>query len=129
MKTHSNLRELSVSTTFAHAKRFTRGEQSRFYRKSAYCLVTALSPVLRATKTLHKAIERDPGDSRAHYVLAAALSANELEKNALAEYRRGLALPHRSAYFLSMRDIHFSRNLPFNRSFAANCTRLTPAPK
>ncbi len=46
-----------------------------------------------AIKTLHEAINRDPDDSLAHYVLATALSANDQEKDALAEYRKAVE-PH-----------------------------------
>ena len=63
-----------------------------------------------AIKTLHEAINRDPGDSLAHYVLATALSANDQEKDALAEYRKAVELTPTNPTFLD----HLAVSLALN---------------
>ena len=63
-----------------------------------------------AIKTLHAAINRDPGDSLAHYVLATALSANDQEKDALAEYRKAVELTPTNPTFLN----HLAVSLALN---------------
>jgi Flp pilus assembly protein TadD len=63
-----------------------------------------------AIKTLHEAIERDPGDSLVHYVLATALSANNQERDALAEYRRAAELTPTNPAFLD----HLAVSLALN---------------
>jgi Flp pilus assembly protein TadD len=52
-----------------------------------------------AIATIRQAIERDPEDALAHYVLATALSGNDQEAEALKEYRRAVELePHSGTY-------------------------------
>lgn len=63
-----------------------------------------------AIKTLHEAIARNPDDSLAHYVLATALSANDQEKDALAEYQKAAELTPTNPTFLD----HLAVSLALN---------------
>lgn len=63
-----------------------------------------------AIQTLHQAIERDPSDSLAHYVLATALSANNQENDALSEYRKAVELTPTNPTFLN----HLAVSLALN---------------
>ena len=45
-----------------------------------------------AVPVLRKALEQDPDDALAHYVLATALTGNDQEREALEEYRKACAL-------------------------------------
>ena len=52
-----------------------------------------------AIATIRQAIERDPNDALAHYVLATALSGNDQEAEALKEYRRAVELEPKSGAY------------------------------
>jgi Flp pilus assembly protein TadD len=52
-----------------------------------------------AIATIKQAIERDPDDALAHYVLATALSGNDQEAEALKEYRRAVELEPKSGTY------------------------------
>jgi Flp pilus assembly protein TadD len=52
-----------------------------------------------AIATIKQAIERDPNDGLAHYVLATALSGSDEEAEALKEYRRAVELEPKSGTF------------------------------
>ena len=60
-----------------------------------------------AIAAFREAIERDPDDALAHYVLATALSGNDQEQEALQEYRKACALDPRNATYLG----HFAISL------------------
>ena len=63
-----------------------------------------------AISTIRQAIERDPTDALAHYVLATALSGNNQEPEALPEYRKAVQLNPRSGVFLE----HLAISLDLN---------------
>ncbi|HEY3705791.1 MAG TPA: tetratricopeptide repeat protein [Terracidiphilus sp.] len=52
-----------------------------------------------AITTIRQAIDRDPQDALAHYVLATALSGNEQEADALTEYRKAVELEPKSGTY------------------------------
>ncbi|MGA9586849.1 MAG: tetratricopeptide repeat protein [Terracidiphilus sp.] len=64
----------------------------------------------QAIETLQKAIATNPDDSLSHYVLAAALSANDQEKDALLEYRQAVGLTPTNPIFLD----HLAVSLALN---------------
>ena len=63
-----------------------------------------------AIRTLHEAIKSNPDDSLTHYVLATALSANDEERDALAEYRKAVELTPSNPTFLD----HLAVSLALN---------------
>jgi Flp pilus assembly protein TadD len=63
-----------------------------------------------AIQTFRKAIERDPEDALAHYVLATALSGNDQESEALDEYRTATVLDPKNATYLD----HLAVSLDIN---------------
>jgi Flp pilus assembly protein TadD len=63
-----------------------------------------------AIAAFRKAIERDPQDPLAHYVLATALSGNDQESEALEEYRKAAALDPKNATYLD----HLAVSLDLN---------------
>ena len=63
-----------------------------------------------AIAAFRKAIERDPDDPLAHYVLATALSGNDQEPEALEEYRKAATLDPKNATFLD----HLAVSLDIN---------------
>jgi Flp pilus assembly protein TadD len=54
----------------------------------------------QAIQTISHAIQRDPTDALAHYVLATALSGNNQETEALAEYRKAAELEPKNPTYL-----------------------------
>jgi tetratricopeptide (TPR) repeat protein len=63
-----------------------------------------------AIATMRQAIERDPADALAHYVLATALSGNDQEADALPEYRQAVQLNPKSGVLLE----HLAISLDLN---------------
>jgi Flp pilus assembly protein TadD len=63
-----------------------------------------------AIQTFRQAIERDPDDALAHYVLATALSGNDREAEAVEEYRKATDLDPANATFLD----HLAVSLAIN---------------
>jgi Flp pilus assembly protein TadD len=63
-----------------------------------------------AIQTFRQAIERDPEDALAHYVLATALSGNDQESEAVEEYRKAAVLDPANATFLD----HLAVSLAIN---------------
>jgi Flp pilus assembly protein TadD len=61
-------------------------------------------------RTFRQAIERDPEDALAHYVLATALSGNDQETEAVEEYRKAADLDPANATFLD----HLAVSLAIN---------------
>ncbi len=92
-----------------------------FYRlfDEAYTLIEN-NQFPEAIVTLRKAIQNNPDDALVHYVLATALSASDLEKDALAEYRRAAVLAPTNAMFLD----HLAVSLALNGDSAGAVEQL-----
>jgi Flp pilus assembly protein TadD len=73
--------------------------------------------------TLHKAIQGNPDDALAHYVLATALSASDQEKDAMAEYQRAATLAPSNPMFLD----HLAVSLALNGDSAGAVEQLQKA--
>jgi len=86
-------------------------QATEFYRlfDQAYKMIES-NQIPDAIQTLRKAIDRDPDDPLAHYVLATALSANDQEHEALEEYRRAVSLFPKNTNFLN----HLAVSLELN---------------
>jgi tetratricopeptide (TPR) repeat protein len=86
-------------------------QATEFYRlfTQAYQLMEK-NQMPDAIRTLQTAIELDPDDPLAHYALATALTGNDQEDIALAEYRKACALNTTNASWLD----HLSVSLDLN---------------
>jgi Flp pilus assembly protein TadD len=73
--------------------------------------------------TLRKAIQGNPDDALAHYVLATALSASDQEKDAMAEYQRAATLAPSNPMFLD----HLAVSLALNGDSAGAVEQLQKA--
>lgn len=76
-----------------------------------------------AMEAIRQAIERDPSDALAHYVLATALSGSNREADALVEYRKAVELNPRSGTF---RD-HLAISMDLNGDSAGAVEELRKA--
>jgi Flp pilus assembly protein TadD len=76
-----------------------------------------------AIRTMRQAIERQPDDALAHYVLGTELSANDQESEALAEYRRAVELEPRNAAYVN----HLAICMHINGDTAGAAARLGEA--
>jgi Flp pilus assembly protein TadD len=81
------------------------------------------SEFAKAIETLRQAIERDPDDSLAHYLRATAFTANDQEKDALAEYRKAVELTPTNPKFLN----HLAVSLALNGDQAGAAHNLQKA--
>jgi Flp pilus assembly protein TadD len=73
--------------------------------------------------TLRKAIQGNPDDALAHYVLATALSASDQEKDAMAEYQRAATLAPSNPIFLD----HLAVSMALNGDSAGAVEQLQKA--
>jgi Tfp pilus assembly protein PilF len=86
-------------------------QATEFYRlfDVAFKLMES-NQIPEAIAAFRKAIERDPEDPLAHYVLATALSGNDQEPEALEEYRKAAVLDPKNATFVD----HLAISLDIN---------------
>jgi Flp pilus assembly protein TadD len=63
-----------------------------------------------AIQTMRKALEFDPEDAFAHYVLATALTGSDREREALAEYRQACVLDPRNPVFADHLAVSLDEN-------------------
>src|SRR5215469_14515272 len=92
----------SIAST--HRQRISTGCSTKPIRSSK----TASFP--RPSGRFARPFERNPDDSLAHYVLATALSANDQEREALAEYQKASELTPTNPTFLD----HLAVSLALN---------------
>lgn len=76
-----------------------------------------------AISTMRQAIERQPDDALAHYVLGTELSANDQESEALPEYRRAVEIEPRNASYLN----HLAISMHLNGDSAGAAAQLRQA--
>ena len=86
-------------------------QATEFYRlfDEAFKLMEA-GQIQASIGVFEKAIERDPDDALAHYVMGTALSANDEESKALGQYAKAVSLDGKNATFLDHLAISMSLN-------------------